>query len=250
VPNQFRYAGEYQDAESNLYYLRARYYDPATQQFLTVDPLVGWTEQAYAYVGGSPTNATDPRGLLVTCLSASGWTGLGAGAVGIVYWCSASNGDTGFVGTVGILGATVAGFMGSAQFMWSTEANSLEDLERWSVAAGIGPKLLGQGFAFDWSHSQNSPVNTWSCGLGFGSPIAPPIGEVHGGITLTKVLKKWHGGIPPTAEQYARYWHIVTGQTCWNDQCPPTTPPSDVCNDCYGDKCSDMVDNNCFGVPK
>jgi uncharacterized protein RhaS with RHS repeats len=30
VPNQFRYAGEYQDAESSLYYLRARYYDPST----------------------------------------------------------------------------------------------------------------------------------------------------------------------------------------------------------------------------
>jgi RHS repeat-associated protein len=42
VLNQFKYAGEYQDAESNLYYLRARYYDPATQQFLTADPLVAW----------------------------------------------------------------------------------------------------------------------------------------------------------------------------------------------------------------
>jgi RHS repeat-associated protein len=62
VLNQFKYAGEYQDAESNLYYLRARYYDPATQQFLTVDPLVRWTEQAYAYVGGSPLEFRDPRG--------------------------------------------------------------------------------------------------------------------------------------------------------------------------------------------
>src|SRR5205814_872041 len=50
VSNQFKYAGEYQDAESGLYYLRARYYDPATQQMVTVDPLVAWTEQAYAYV--------------------------------------------------------------------------------------------------------------------------------------------------------------------------------------------------------
>jgi RHS repeat-associated protein len=63
VSNQFKYAGEYQDAESGLYYLRARYYDPATQQLLTVDPLVGWTEQAYAYGAGSPLNVTDPAGL-------------------------------------------------------------------------------------------------------------------------------------------------------------------------------------------
>jgi RHS repeat-associated protein len=63
VLNQFKYAGEYQDAESNLYYLRARYYDPATQQFLTIDPLVSGTEQPYGYVGGSPTNLRDPSGM-------------------------------------------------------------------------------------------------------------------------------------------------------------------------------------------
>jgi len=32
----FGYAGQYTDAESSLQYLRARYYDPDTQQFLTV----------------------------------------------------------------------------------------------------------------------------------------------------------------------------------------------------------------------
>ncbi|MBA2676844.1 MAG: RHS repeat-associated core domain-containing protein [Ktedonobacteraceae bacterium] len=58
----FGYAGEYTDAASGLQYLRARSYDPATQQFLTVDPLLAATEQAYAYAGGSPTNATDPSG--------------------------------------------------------------------------------------------------------------------------------------------------------------------------------------------
>ncbi|MBA2682186.1 MAG: RHS repeat-associated core domain-containing protein, partial [Ktedonobacteraceae bacterium] len=35
----FGYAGQYSDAATGLQYLRARYYDPATQQFLTVDPL-------------------------------------------------------------------------------------------------------------------------------------------------------------------------------------------------------------------
>jgi RHS repeat-associated protein len=59
----FGYAGEYTDAESGFLYLRARYYDPATQQFLTRDPLLAATEQAYNYAGGSPTNVTDPSGL-------------------------------------------------------------------------------------------------------------------------------------------------------------------------------------------
>ncbi len=63
VYNPFGYAREYTDAESGFVYLRARYYDPSTQQFLSVDPLVGITGQAYNYVGGSPLNFTDPTGL-------------------------------------------------------------------------------------------------------------------------------------------------------------------------------------------
>jgi RHS repeat-associated protein len=79
VANPFRYAGEYQDAETGLYYLRARYYDPATQQFLTRDPLVAATEQAYNYAGGSPLNATDPRGLRFSINDEGG----GGGAVNL-----------------------------------------------------------------------------------------------------------------------------------------------------------------------
>jgi len=35
----FGFAGQYTDSESGLQYLRARYYDPSTEQFLTIDPL-------------------------------------------------------------------------------------------------------------------------------------------------------------------------------------------------------------------
>jgi RHS repeat-associated protein len=58
------FAGQYRDDESGLYYLRARYYDPATAQFLTVDPAAVVTQERYAYVAGNPTNRTDPSGLV------------------------------------------------------------------------------------------------------------------------------------------------------------------------------------------
>ena len=50
-----------------------RYYDPATGQFLSVDPLVAATEQPYSYAGNNPVNVTDPSGLcsaedVVLCL--------------------------------------------------------------------------------------------------------------------------------------------------------------------------------------
>ncbi|MCL4443483.1 MAG: RHS repeat-associated core domain-containing protein, partial [Actinobacteria bacterium] len=46
-----------------LYYLRARWYDPATGQFISVDALVGITDQPYEYAGSDPVNLTDPTGL-------------------------------------------------------------------------------------------------------------------------------------------------------------------------------------------
>jgi RHS repeat-associated protein len=62
VTNRIRFAGEYTDAESGLIYLRARYYDPATAQFLTHDPLADETRQAYVYASNDPLNITDPSG--------------------------------------------------------------------------------------------------------------------------------------------------------------------------------------------
>jgi RHS repeat-associated protein len=51
------------DAESGLQYLRARYYDPATAQFLTRDPMVSKTQDPYGYAANNPVNYTDPTGL-------------------------------------------------------------------------------------------------------------------------------------------------------------------------------------------
>ncbi len=57
------YAGQYTDTETGFQYLRARYYDPTTAQFLTRDPLQGLTKQPYAYGMDSPLNLGDPSGL-------------------------------------------------------------------------------------------------------------------------------------------------------------------------------------------
>jgi len=40
-----------------------RYYDPATAQFLSVDPLVNVTGARYTYAGDNPLDGTDPTGL-------------------------------------------------------------------------------------------------------------------------------------------------------------------------------------------
>jgi RHS repeat-associated protein len=60
----FGYAGQYTDTESGYQYLRARYYDPATGQFITRDPIEDVTGDPYGYADGNPIINTDPSGLL------------------------------------------------------------------------------------------------------------------------------------------------------------------------------------------
>jgi len=63
VTQPFGYAGQYTDAETGLVYLRARYYDPATGQFLSRDPLTATTRSPYGYADGDPLSHIDPTGL-------------------------------------------------------------------------------------------------------------------------------------------------------------------------------------------
>jgi RHS repeat-associated protein len=57
------FAAQYTDAETGYQFLRARYYDPATAQFLTVDPLADRTLSRYGYADENPVQDTDPSGL-------------------------------------------------------------------------------------------------------------------------------------------------------------------------------------------
>ncbi|MEQ4908056.1 RHS repeat-associated core domain-containing protein, partial [Proteus vulgaris] len=60
----FRFAGQYEDKESGLYYNRFRYYDKDTGQYISPDPiglLGGFNPYGYVHC---PTGWVDPLGLL------------------------------------------------------------------------------------------------------------------------------------------------------------------------------------------
>lgn len=63
ILNPFTYAGQYTDRLTGLVYMRARWYDPTTGQFLTRDPITSLTQAPYSYAGDDPLNEDDPTGL-------------------------------------------------------------------------------------------------------------------------------------------------------------------------------------------
>jgi RHS repeat-associated protein len=75
--NPYGYTGRIMD-DDDLYYYRARYYDPTTQRFLSEDPigLDAGDMNFYRYVGNSPVNLVDPQGLWTFGISFNfGWGG-------------------------------------------------------------------------------------------------------------------------------------------------------------------------------
>jgi len=66
-----------------------RYYDPVTEQFVSVDPLVDATGTPYAYAGGDPVNGADPSGL-----AKCGWNPfcyVGSGVIKATHWVCAQD---------------------------------------------------------------------------------------------------------------------------------------------------------------
>jgi RHS repeat-associated protein len=83
--NRRLYRGEFQDAETGLQYLRARWYDPRTGGFLSPDPRMGRTDapaslHRYLYGNANPIRFADPSGETSTLVDVS----LSTAVVGIL----------------------------------------------------------------------------------------------------------------------------------------------------------------------
>ena len=78
----FGYGGQYTDSfeggqttsASGLVNMRARWYQPTTGEFMTVDPALQQTDQAYVYAGDDPVNGSDPSGLDSSGSLGYGWS--------------------------------------------------------------------------------------------------------------------------------------------------------------------------------
>jgi RHS repeat-associated protein len=188
-----QYTGQYTDAGTGLVYLRARYYDPATAQFLTVDPLVSTTHTPYAYVGDNPLNSTDPSGLIgiggcVAGLLAMGWAGQEQDCLQITFNCSSGEFQFGGTTTKGVgLGMPAAG-LGIGPLV--SNANQIADYGGWfgDLGGGGSGALIGvggDGFTGQGANGQQIWGLSGTVGPAIELPEVFAGFEIHGTATYT-----------------------------------------------------------------
>lgn len=164
--NPLGYTGAYQDVLTGLTYLINRWYDPATAQFLTVDPAVAQTGTPYAYANDDPVNETDPTGMV-----ASSWwrdiVDVPQDAAYLEYWGS-------YEAIKGV--NSLANYCGPATDVCSVVTHT--------VTAPLVP-LEAIGLAEDTLGNVLKGENIWQ----EGQPGQPLFGNEPGG----KAISKWVG---------------------------------------------------------
>jgi RHS repeat-associated protein len=198
--NPFQFAGAYSDSESDLIYLDARYYDPTTGQFTSVDPLQMATEQPYQYATDDPLNLIDPTGLTTAgvCLQGSFTLGpINISASACVQ--ISSSGDVGVSGSIGTAAPAAVGLEGGLLYEGSN-ANHISQLSGPFVQAGGGVADGGGAYLGGfWGCSNNQPIYGFSTG-----PIAGEGSVLQAGGSETGTLSVnlptvastlWHGAV-------------------------------------------------------
>ena len=152
--NPFRYRSYYFDTETNLYFLKTRYYDPEIVRFITIDDISYLDPESinglnlYAYCGDNPIKYSDSNGTFA--LTTAIIIGLIAGAViggtvgGVYAYNQASaSGATGW----DLFGHTVLGVFGGAVI--GAGIGAVLGAASWGIASAItaGISVLSSGFS-------------------------------------------------------------------------------------------------------
>ncbi|HEU0249463.1 MAG TPA: RHS repeat-associated core domain-containing protein [Solirubrobacteraceae bacterium] len=209
------YDGQYRNEDTGFIYLRAREYDPASDQFLEVDPDVAETHQRYSYADDSPLNAGDPSGLSTNGGCVQLFFNL-PNFMGGGMWCRISDGrrwgsTLSVSGSIGYteqlknmlinvaqessaartLGSGISGGVRGA-YQW-TNANNIPELdgpsEIWQVSVGWGFGWVGISGAYSEGRKPGGGISrTVGLGASLSLPSAGPNRSYGGGLARTWVL--------------------------------------------------------------
>lgn len=180
-----QYDGQITDTLTGLIYLRARYYDPTTAQFLSVDPLVARTLAAYLYAGNNPLNRSEPVGLFAwgALLGASS-TVTGIAAVVMVALAPESAATTLAVAAV-LEGLSIATSMAATAVDCSQARNGVCAVDAAATALGATGGAVRVLCAFGRvakpvAEATDTVLGTWGAHVGFAGTVAG-IAEACGG---------------------------------------------------------------------
>ena len=158
--NPFQFAGQYTDVSTGLIYMRARWYDPTTGQFLSTDPAAAATNEIYAFADDDPINAIDPTGL---CSAASD----GVPNAASLHRCGTAD-VTGFETVHGF--SIVTGKIRAprgAMFQYWVRFMS-DSLLSWAGAFAVGSGSMLSGYATAHGFWMPSPaIMSWGSGRGY-----------------------------------------------------------------------------------
>jgi RHS repeat-associated protein len=193
--NPLRYTGRERDPGSNLYYYRARYYDPAIGRFLSEDPLgfSGGDVNLYAYVSNNPLVSNDPSGQCMQCAGAI------VGGVGGLIFQGATDLWNGELSSFSeYAGAAVGGAVGGAAAVTCGPACA-------GAAAGFASNVTTQ-FLSGQSFSATSLV----VDTGLGAVGGKVVGSVLPGLAKSYLSTQTKGAI---GEGLTELGLRVSGQT-------------------------------------
>jgi RHS repeat-associated protein len=193
---KFQFSKQQLDEESNLYFLRARYYDSNIGRFISKDPVKGplsipQSQNPYTYALNNPINLSDPSGEAALGLCVSADAGLGVYGTCSLCLQLTSDKQVGITFTAGGGGTTGVTLGGGGQVQ-VTNANNLKQISGQDVFAGGSARFIPGG-RLDVSKDSDDP-SIWGAsanlGLGASANFSPPFpgGEFHGGSTYTWTL--------------------------------------------------------------
>ena len=204
VQNPLRYRSYYYDAESGLYYLQSRYYDPVVGRFISADGQmagVGDSVQGYnlyAYCFNDPVNASDSEGEWPS------WAKKAVAAFGVVAAVAVVAAVTVATAGTGTAAALIA--VGAAK----GAAIGMASGAAIGAATGAVSHRVSTG---SWSGAGTAALNGMGDGALLGAVTGAITGAAGSAVKVSQAAKAWDSGTFKSGYQSMKYHynkHVVS----------------------------------------